>query len=419
MILTDWIAFAAEICLYMSTVGFMLSLPAYNGNGGMLLCAVVMLLAECCCALCRDWRGAARYLPALIMAPIFGAARSVPAIMLPAPVLFLILMRCRARRWNAEYYTVRSLFQIGCAVYPMVFLLFITISNLEQLVSDSLPFFVTWLFLAVLELRLLRNRYIAVLGAPFKMLNVALLLCVVFASLLLSSKPVTAVALKVISFLWNQVAVPVLVVLIYIFAILLSPVAALLGYFWKGGELRIEPMQMGSMVLENIFGNLAPENVTLFLWLARVVIAMAILLFGILAWRIARSLVNHLPAASEMPGPLRREHISPTGKRPRNPLRRTAAGGVRAIYRKYLVLCKSLSIPVDGSIASDVIRDRSVPYAGAENAKELRELWLRARFSGADAHPEDAKRARKLLRQITKTAAKSKPEQDTSQSREG
>lgn len=408
MMLTDLLAFAAEVCLYMSTVGFTLSLLVYSGNGGMILCAVLMLLAESCCALCRSWRGAARYLPALIMAPLFGMARSVPAVMLLAPVLLLILMRCRARRWKAEYYTVRNLFKVGCAVYPLFFMLFTVSSDFDRMVSGSLPLFVTWLFLTVLELRLLRNQYTMRLGASFKVMNAAVLLCVIFVSLLLSSGPVIAVTQKVMTFLWNRVAAPILIVLFYVFAALSSVLVALWSYLWTG---EAEPMQMGSMVMGDIFGDLAPENITFFLWLARAVIALGILLFGILAWIVGGQLVNRFPAASGMSGPLKRERVSAMEKRPRSALRRTAAGGVRAIYRKYLVLCRPLSIPVDGTVASDVIRDRSAPYVGAENAKELRDLWLRARFSGADTDPEDTKRARKLLRQITRAAAKSKPEQ--------
>lgn len=411
MMLTDLAAFAAELCLYMSTAGFMLSLLACIGKDSIVLHTIVMLLAEVSCALYKDRKGTVRYLPALIMAPLFAAARSIPAAMLPVPALLLILMRCQAGRWKAEYYTIRTLFTIGCTLYPLVLLLFATSENFERLVSDSLPFFVVWLFLTVLDLRLLRNRYIAGLGASFKALNAALLFGVTLITLLFSSKPVIAASLKVITTLWSQIAVPVLVVLFYVILVLFGAIAALIGYFWTGWDLDMGLVQMEHMVMENVFSDLAPAEVTPFSWLARAAIAVGILFFVILAWIAARKLVNQLPAADETSGRMRRERILSIEKRPRFARRRTVFGGVRVIYRKYLVLCKSLLIPVDGSSASDVIRDRSSPYVGTENAEELRELWLRARFSDMDTQPEDAKRARQILRRMTKAAAKSKQQQ--------
>lgn len=414
MMLTDFTAFAAELCLYMSTVGFMLSLQARIGNDGMVLHTIVMLLSEFSCALCKDRKGTVRYLPALIMAPLFVAARSIPAAMLPVPVLLLVMMRCRARRWKAEYYTIRTLFTVGCTLYPLILLLFAAGENFEQLISGSLSFFVVWLFLTVLDMRLLRNRYIAGLGASFQALNAALLFGVIFISLLLSAKPVVDVTLKVITILWSQIAVPILVVLLYALLILFSAAATLIGYFWAGWDLDMVTVQMEHAVMENAFEDLELEETMPFLWLARAAIAVGILFFVIMAWLIARKLVNQPPAAAETSGQMKRERILSIEKRPRFAGQRTVSEGVRTVYRKYLVLCKSLLIPVDGSIASDVICDRSSPYVGTENAKELRELWLRARFSNTVVQPDDAKRARQLLRRMTKVAAKSRQKQSTS-----
>lgn len=409
MRLTDFTAFAGEICLYMSTVGFLLSGP--GGIRRMLVCAAVSLLAESACALCGARRGPARYLPALIMIPLFRTASSIAAALLPVPVLMLILLRCSAGYWRAEYYTVRKLFLVGGTLYSAIFLSFALNENLERLASDSLPFFTVWLLLTVLNMRLLRNQYTVNLDGRFKALNIALILCVALIGLALSSNLPVAAAAALLKAAWIYVVLPILFAAMYAIAVLFAAVVYLIGRLLLAlgiGDGEIEPLQFDTADMQEVFGGAAAGVEDPSQWPARIAIAVGILLFLIIAWFVVRELISRPPKEPDISGEIRRESLPSAAKQPRRNRRRAAAEGVRAAYRKYLALCAAFHIPVDGSVASDVIRDRSVPYMGAEDTGELRSMWLSARFSGRDTSPEDTRRARQLLRRMREASARAK-----------
>lgn len=410
MRLTDITVFTGEICLYMSVAGFLLSGP--GGIRRTLVCAAVSLLAESACALCRDWRGAARYLPALIMLPLFWTARSVAAALQPVPVLMLILLRCSAKQWGAEYYTVRKLFLAGGILYAIIFFSFALNENLERLASDSLPFFALWLLLTVLNMRLLRNQYTVSLDGRFKALNIALILCVALIGLAISSDLPVAAVTAVLKAAWVYVAWPILFAAAYAIAVLFTAVVYLTGRLLLAlgiGDGAIEPLQFDTAGVQDVFGGAAAVGVEdPSQWPARVAIAVGILLFLIIAWFVVRALISRPPKGPDISGEIKRESLPPAAKQPRRTGRRPAAVGVRAAYRRYLALCEAFHIPVDGSIASDVIRDQSAPYMGAEDVGELRSIWLSARFSGRDASPEDARRTRRLLRRLREASAAAK-----------
>lgn len=404
MRLTDFTAFAGEICLYMSVVGVLLSGPGEGGRA--LLFAAVSLLSESACALCRDRRGAVRYLPALLMLPFFLTARSIAEALLPAPVLMLILLRCHTGQWRAEYYTVRTLFKAGGVICTILFLTFAVGDHFARLAADSLPFFTVWLLLTVLNMRLLRSQYAVSLDGRFKALNIALLLCVALIGMALSSDLPVAAVTALLRAAWIYVVWPILFAAIYVIALLAATAAYLIGRLLLAagiGDGEAEPPPFDNALMQDVFGGMDIGTGDPSRWPVRVAVAVGILLFLLIAWFVVRSLISRPAPGPKVSGDIRRESLSTVAKQTRRG-RRAGAGGVRAVYRKYLTLCAALQIPVDGSVASDVIRDKSAPYVGAEDAGELRDMWLRARFS--DMPPGDARRARQLLRRMREARAK-------------
>ena len=108
---SDFTAYAGELSLYLAAVGFLLSPP--GDMAGMAIFLAVCLLAESACALWGKRKGIVPYLPLLLLVPFFLTAQTIRELLRPAPVLILLLLRCRAKRWRMEYYSVRSLFQTG------------------------------------------------------------------------------------------------------------------------------------------------------------------------------------------------------------------------------------------------------------------------------------------------------------------
>ena len=406
---SDFTAYAGELCLYLAAVGFLLSPP--GDMAGMAIFLAVCLLAESACTLWGKRKGIVPYLPLLLLVPFFFTAQTIRELLRPAPVLILLLLRCRARRWRMEYYSVRSLFQTGGVIYLVLFMAFLITQHIDRLVSDSFPFFVMWLLLSVYNMRMLRNPYVASLDGRFKALNAVLLLCVALTGALLSSGPAVTAVTTVLKALWSGVIAPLLFVVIYVVAILFSLLWYAANYlFWlfakDPGEVeppKIETGQMQDALMETM-----PEMAEPSQWLIRLAILAGVAAFLIVAWLIARNMISPAVKDTEDPGALQRESLASPGRKPRRGMGRAPAEGVREVYRKYLALCASFQIPVDGRAASDVIRDLSAPYTGGEDAGALREQWLRARFSGQETSPEEVREARQLLRRMRETAAKAK-----------
>ena len=405
MSFTDFTCFAGELCLYMSTLGFVVS--RFGETRGSLLYIALGLIAGTGCMLAQRAKGALRFLPLLLFAPAFLLARSVAAVILPVPVLLLMVLRSHARAWRGEYELTRTLFKAGTCVYMALLAVMALAGSGSRFLTDALPLFVTWLLLTVLNLRLLRNGDTANFGGRFRVLNALLVLGVALIGFLLSSDLAVTAFMAVVRAVYGYVVGPLLFAALCVVATLPAVIAYLFMLFLRLFQADREPPELDLSgvpgLLEDYDGTVRETSV----WFQRAAVAVVVLLFLLLAFFIARKLVSGREAPPQTARPLVREHVSVRTNR-RRTFGNSPAERVRAAYRKYLMLCAGLDIPVDGSVASDVIRDSSSPYTGAEDAGNLRDTWLRARFSGRGVTDADAREARRLVRRMRSSAEKAK-----------
>ena len=408
MSFTDLTCFAGELCLYMSTLGFVVSLFGETRNS--LLYLALGLIAGAGCMLAQKARGALRFLPLLLFAPAFLLARDLASAVLPVPVLLLMLLRARRRSWRGDHELVKKLFKVGIVVYPLL-LGFIALAELfNRFLADTLPLFVVWLLLTVFNLRLLRNSDTANFGGQFRVLNAAMVLGVALVGFLLGTDLAVTAFLTLIRLIYSYVIGPLFFVALCIFTV----VPAALGYLFgllmrlmRGllGSQEVPEMDLAGFAIEfpEYDGSATESSV----WLQRAAAAVLVILFLLIVFFIVRKLVSRRKAPPRPPRTLERESVAvKTGRR--RGYGNSPAERVRAAYRKYLVLCGGLNIPVDGSAASDVIRDSSAPYTGEEDTQALREVWLRARFSGGEITDAEAKGTRQMVRRMKSSAEKTR-----------
>ncbi len=397
MSFVDISGLCSELCLYMASVGYLVSL--FGETRAPLWYFGVFFVCGLLCALLRNKKGFLRFVPLVVLAAAFPGADSAAAVILPIPAVFLLALKAKNRVWLADYDRTKSLSSFGFVVLPVDIFAAFVISAFEKMAARALPFFIVWMLLSILNLRMLRSP--SVMNAKTRTLNVLLVLLIALAGFGLSRDACVKAALSAASAVYTYAVMPVILAVIIIvsalpvlFAWLLSLLSRLFGGNSGTGE---SPMLEENM--EAIYNTIEQaETPEWLIWLAAALGAAAFV-FAVCA--VIRRLVGRSgPAvrAPEQPG-----HAAAAVESVPRRLRRfgkAPADVVRNSYRKYLVLCGKRGIPVDGSAASDDICRMSESLHPGSGAEELRELWLPARFSGGPVSQDDARAAKQALKDI-------------------
>lgn len=209
--LTAFIAYLSELCLYTATVGFLItrlgSVPLTAHIAG------VLFVAESFCALLHRRRRSVRMLPLLLCVPLFFKPASYAAILYPLPPLILIATRAWTGSFAASRETVRSLFRLG--IWAAVLLMLASFGNGESEAFIALiPAFTVFLLLSILNMRLLRDESLLSFGGRFRLMNYGLVALCLLSGLFLSSGTGLALLKGAGTVLYSYVIVPVLLVII-------------------------------------------------------------------------------------------------------------------------------------------------------------------------------------------------------------
>ena len=407
MIFTDFISLLGDFCLYTATLGFIVS--SFTKSFAVLVPACAYLVAIILFMLMRNVKSVWRFAPILVFVPVFILAKGVVGYIWPVPLVILLLMRAATGSWSAEHNRTQLLFKIMPFVYAVITLL----SKASALYCRySLPYFLAWLLISVVVMRMLRAPGLDALGTRFKILNV--LLVVVIAGLVfLLSSDVCLNAIKVaFVFCYNKLIMPIFLVVVYacialpgVIYYIIKLICALFG----GGELPSAEAVIGEAINEEYRDTFefkeAPE------WIGKAAAAAGIIILLVICILIFRKLLAKKSDDQEDLTEFHRESVDvpqPLRSKRRFSFSNSPEDVVRSSYRHYLELCEKNDVTVDGSNASDIISRESVPFAGKESPEKLRDLWLPARYSELAISPEDAKESKELLKDMRAHANKKK-----------
>ena len=407
MIFTDFIALLGDFCLYVSTLGYVVStfgepIPLLLPACTYLLCVIVFLLM-------RNVKSVLRFAPILLFIPAFLFAKGIVGIIWLVPLCILLLMRAATGSWSAERDRTLIVFKIALGVYVLI--AFLSKAS-AQFCRSSLPFFLTWLLISVVNLRMLRMPGLNALGTRFKVLNVLLVVSIAAVVFVLSSDACLNAVKVSLGFIYNKLIMPVFLAVLY--ACFTIPSLVIYFFQWLGSLLKgaapppYSPeiaMGQNEEWMDTYDFKEPPQ------WLGTATAVFGVIILLLICVLIFRRLMAKRTDVKESSGDFQRESVNApvvTRSKRRFAFTNSPEDVVRSTYRHYLEFCARHDVEVDGATASDVISEESTSFAGQESPGKLRALWLPARYSKQVISSEDAREAKELLRDMRAYASKNK-----------
>ena len=392
----------AEVCLYISTLRFAfiffaeLQAPA---PVAALFCAAGIAAS----ALSR-FKGIVPYLSVLVTAPLFFLAGNTASIIALIPLEMLLIMSIRRNGWKGDSVILRGLLTPGALMVILIIFAASISDRFPEFKEQALPYFICFLGLVILALRVLRNEDAGRTDAKFYILNLLLVCLVCAAGFLLSSNLLMNALKAVTSTVYRFIIAPLFMAVAYVTMM----VPLVIGWLLRNVKMH-EPESLTEEIElvtngEDLLETFAETTDTSPEWIGTVFTILVILIFLLICFVIIRKIVDN--AGRRNLSDVVMERTSTDSEMPEKKRRRIFRSGpadtIRACYRKYLEICADLMIPIDGTIASDGIADRSEGKTGRDVTRALRRLWLPARYSEEASTEEDAKQAKLLLKEIKK-----------------
>ena len=394
----------SEITLYLSTVRFIFALIGEIQNPWPV--AGIFLGAGIISASFSRFEGFKAYLPMLLVIPSYLMAESVTDMVCITPLAVLLFFHIMRKRWSSDSVVLLGSLKAGLGMFFFVLVAAAVAAKIPMLTAESVPLFVLFMGTVILGMRVLRNEEMGKTGPVFYILNTLLVALIAGVGFVFSNSWLLGAVKTCLKFLYDKILGPILMGVTYVVIIL----PMLLG--WLLDRIQLKEPEPVEEVFENVFGNdelqdlyeemekkIPPE------WVPKLFAAFGIIIFLIIAFLIIRKLVDYSSAKKPSGGSFERMSVAgEDAPKKRRRRRNTNADAVRACYRKYLDICEDITIPVDGSIASDEIAARSRHCTGDGPTGALRQLWLPARYSENASTEEDAKLAKQYLKEIKKNS---------------
>ncbi len=395
-----------ELCLYYSTIGFLFSL---NESTLSLLPSIgISTTAGILCLLLKDKRMLG-YLPLVLFAGLLFPEFNVIKLVSVLPVIILYVLKTQRSGWQAEYDNVRRFMNGGLAAFGFTALIaLVYIGQGQALTQQALPVFFVFLMLTIFELRMLRNDAVQNFGQRYVLMNFGMLGGILLLVLFLGSRSMLEALLFVLKTFYTYIVSPVIFAFMFCLMIIPYAIYYLVRWLKPGGFSNMEVPQI-SMIIQEMVPEMEDTYVgnPLFDTVTR---GLLIIAFLIIMYFVIRRMTDRAEHRNDGTVIYKRESLKPESakKRRRSIFRLNDPDDViREAYRSYLNLCAKEGIPVDGSIASDVICEQSEQILKSGDARKLRDLWLPVRFS-TDASDEQGNTAKELLRSIRRTFRREK-----------
>ncbi len=322
-----------------------------------------------------------------------------------APLVLVTLIHLEDRIHPVSYDTVMDHLKFGGAAF------FIT-SSLVMLLSSgkpadyyvaALPYLLIWGWLSVFLLRMLRNTDPAGLGMRYCAINFLLAVLFALGSMFLLSDTFQNIVLFLVVEILRYLIIPVLVFFARIFSwifLLLQHLAALLfPYIDFNFDVAVFEENANDWSLMESDSTEAPDVP---LWAVYNYRFLLIILFILIAVWILRRITREKRSVSKT-SVLEREKVE---DRRGNPgFFRRYGKGTRAVFRRFLDLCRRNNVEIHPSDDTKTIVERTAYETGAVSAEKLRDLYLPVRYGEKkDTHEKEAK---ELLKQIREEMGRS------------
>ncbi len=383
-----------DLALWFGGAGFILS---QFGASFSLWPLSLMALA---CGLSRPLRdrGSLRLLPLVILPSTVFWIHSIPDALLILPPALYCSYLCIRGRFDPDLLTCRSYWRNGALGMILASAFFAIVGTGAAVAQCILPSLMLFLPSGVLMLRALRRGSESL--RPRELILDLLLLCLCFtAAWGLSSSAALHLIGQGISFLHEYLISPLLIGLIYISAGL----AEVLVRFILLLSSRNTPSSQETQTDFASFTDLTQYGVStgdahVFRIVIEIVAAAALLFVAYLIFRrLGKSGARHNPVT---PAEIRIFTLAKKATPPASFPMSGPRGTVRRCYRRFLIRARDAGVPIAPGDTSAAILQLAAGRFDPKALRDLRSLYIAARYSPAPVSRESASGARRALSRL-------------------
>ncbi len=354
------------------------------------------VLSAFLCWLLRDKPKLIRFLPLVIAVGCYALASFPVDYIFLTPAVFLTIYTVIKKSWYTTHMRFYSFYTKGLiAIIPAVIIILASQVVRARVITAAM-FIIVYLFSGATACRLLRHESDFYDDKKFRLMNVISIVALSVSAAVLSNKTVLSSIGKALKFIYSWTLYPILKLLAYIatgFAWLLSKI-----HITYKGDLHKVYEALNDLSEHNA----EEQEVTtspVGLWFVRLIIVILIAVAIIIIIKIIKN--RREPASAALREVRTVEGSSP--KKVRAPLfARTPREQVRQAYRKFLILCGKNGVNIPASFSTLETQAAACEQLGPEdNIRELREIYLGARYcDSAEVPEENAEKAKKLSKSI-------------------
>ncbi len=400
------IAFAARIICDISLwyCGAGLILPHFGATINAIIPATMLLCCIISSALSRR-KTAYRLIPLPILAVAFFFIHTAGDVLLNLPPLLYCAGLCYRSRFNPDYESSCGYYKTAAISLLSATFLFLAFGG-SSLVSGVLKYLLVFLFSGVLMLRLLRHNEQNRREWRLQVIDLTLLLLCCTAALFLSSGAFLGIAGRIALFLYKSIIVPLLLGLAYAISFIFWLLSRLIST--KSPEGNVLKFNSDNMKLSEIFGPDIANEYAKSKLPGQILLALGIIIFAVLAFLVFRRLSRGIGKTTGNFAEHGSRMQSIVDSSPLMALApRTPREAVRYYYRKFLLILKSSGQSISPSDTSESISRAAGAYYDPALVSELRDIYIKARYSPESVTKSDSRRVKELYGRIKSEHKKS------------
>ncbi|MCD7863408.1 MAG: hypothetical protein LUG61_07835 [Lachnospiraceae bacterium] len=348
-------------------------------------------------------KGVIRFLPLLLLAVCFllpgGWYVEWIAVMPPACyVIYLTVKRLYLPEWSAQIDIFRIFWKLLLGFCAMALLM----GCGEQLAAITIPMGLITLTCCVILMRSLRHDASVYCTPRFQAMNLLTVAVVILLAAALSSDAFLNAVAAVLSWIYQTVCYPLLMVVLYLLVGIVRVIIWLFSWIQFGdSEQQETEMTLDLSGVDEVLGDTQTGlNSELFsqVMTALGLILAAVVLFFVFRWLSRR---NRQSEGNAITG--QRTTVERTSAGRRFLAISTPVEQVRFQYRKYLKLCRANGFDFEKSETSREIEFKTKKAMEAENVHAMREIYIKARYH-EEATKEDVAEAKRLYQRLSASA---------------
>ncbi|MBR0139974.1 MAG: hypothetical protein IJM17_06780 [Firmicutes bacterium] len=393
----------ADLAFYYSVAGFFA--VKYGADPSMIMAAMAIQTLAFTLSFLLEEKGPLRFVPLALCGLVFalpGLCLAFALIMLP-PTAYLV-MSAKDKTYYPSWASSADLLSLYLKVLAGLSLMIVLTRGFEAFAAISVPCAIISLCACVMLTRSMRHDIDVYSSPVYQLVNAGTAAVLVIVSAAVSSKAFRSAVGSAVGSFYLKVIVPILLFFTHIIVYLFYILAQIAAFFLRllhveGAEVPDYQTIYGESAEEILETEYDPSAHPLLRFIATAIVVGFALWVG---WKFFRY----------MQGMLTRKRPKDTGERETRTFigRKEEKSGrenegliekLRAQYRSFLKEYKKKSLPLEKHMTSENVLNISTAYFDLETGKELRELYIRARYGGL-ADRDDVARAKELVKALKK-----------------